>query len=236
MVEHAGLTRISEIEEHKGDDEYLSLLYATENSFILSWPAIDRSLTIDKKSLKMTEHELYLEKQDQEEHHASVLAAGVCGLLGILPIYGLNHLVIAASRTKVCELPTYKQPLTGACRAGVYQLTEVQLIPFTDVSELSGDEQALASHVPAGEGAQAKIDQVKSKIKSYLEEGFIFAYNYDLTSNLQRQRELHEQHGFAAKDMIRPAFSWNDNLFTEFRVQQVPDKWFTHLVQGSIDR
>ena len=55
-------TRISEIEEHKGDDEYLSILYSTENSFILSWPAIDRSLTIDKKSLKMTEHELYLEK------------------------------------------------------------------------------------------------------------------------------------------------------------------------------
>ena len=131
--------KISEIEEHKGDDEYLSLLYSTENSFILSWPAIDRSLTIDKKSLKMTEHELYLEKQNQEECHAEVLAAGVCGLLGILPIHNLNHLVIAVSRTRVCELPTYKQTLTNATRAGVYRLTEVRLIPFADVGELSDD-------------------------------------------------------------------------------------------------
>ena len=53
--------RISEIEEHKGDDEYLSILYSTDNSFILSWPAIGRSLTIDKQSEKMTEHDLYLE-------------------------------------------------------------------------------------------------------------------------------------------------------------------------------
>ena len=177
-------TRIAEVEEHKGDDEYLSILYSTDNSFILSWPAIDRSLTIDKKTLKMTEHSLYLEKQNQDECHASVIAEGVCGLLGILPIYKLNHLVIAVARTKVCELPTYKQPLTNACRAGVYQLTELQLVPFHDVGEFSDDEKT--SQVANEDKTQNKIDQVKSKIKSYLEKGFIFAYNYDLTSNLQR--------------------------------------------------
>ena len=40
------------------------------------------------------------------------------------------------------------------------------------------------------------------KITKYLEEGFYFAYNYDLTSNLQRQRTLYQQHGFDAKDHI----------------------------------
>ena len=90
----------------------------------------------------MTEHELYLEKQDKKEQHAVVIAPRVCGLLGILPIYKLNHLVIASSRRKVCELPTYRQPLTNACRAGVYQLTEVQLIPFGQVKEIQEDEIA----------------------------------------------------------------------------------------------
>ena len=83
-------------------------------------------------------------------------APKVCGLLGILPIYKLNYLVIAVDRTKLCELPTYKQPLTNACRAGVYQLTEVELLPFTEVGDLSEDEKS--SYVSKEEKLQEKID------------------------------------------------------------------------------
>ena len=38
--------------------------------------------------------------------------------------------MIATKRNKVCELPTYKQPVTGATTANVYELKEVKLIPF----------------------------------------------------------------------------------------------------------
>ena len=37
-----------------------------------------------------------------------------------------------------------------------------------------------------------KIDEIKKKIEEYLQKGFYFAYNYDMTSNLQRQRKLYE--------------------------------------------
>jgi len=60
---------------------------------------------------------------------------------------------------------------------------------------------------------QEKINEVVEKIRKYLQEGFYFAYNYDLTSNLQRQRVLYEEHGFAAKDHVQESFSWNKNLF-----------------------
>lgn len=59
-----------------------------------------------------------------------IVASGVCGFLGILEIYGLDHFVIATERSKVCDLPTYKQPRTNATTAGVYALKQVQLIPF----------------------------------------------------------------------------------------------------------
>ena len=62
-------------------------------------------------------------------------------------------------------------------------------------------------------GELAEINEVVEKIRKYLQEGFYFAYNYDLTSNLQRQRVLYEEHGFAAKDHVQESFSWNKNLF-----------------------
>lgn len=48
------------IEEHKGDDEYLQVLYSTDNSFTLSWPDLDRSITVDKATLKAEEHDLFM--------------------------------------------------------------------------------------------------------------------------------------------------------------------------------
>ena len=93
---------LDRIEEHKGDDEYLQILYSTDNSFTLSWPALNRSITVDKLSLKTEEHDLFTSSTTKVE------ADDVCGFLGILNIYGLNHFVIASERTKVCELPTYK--------------------------------------------------------------------------------------------------------------------------------
>ena len=127
MLDAQNLKRISlldAVEEHKGDDEYLQVLYATQNSFTLSWPALSRSITVDKQSLKTVEHDL------NANETAPVIAQRVCGFLGILPIYGLDHFVIAVQRNKVCDLPTYKQPVTNATTAGVYALQEVRLIPF----------------------------------------------------------------------------------------------------------
>ena len=75
-----------------------------------------------------------------------------------------------------------------------------------------------------------KIKEVVEKITKYLEEGFYFAYNYDLTSNLQRQRTLYQQHGFAAKEHFQENFSWNRNLFQQVEAQSISQFWCTHLM------
>ena len=117
--------RLDAVEENKGDDEYLQVLYSTENSFTLSWPAVNRSITVDKHSLKVEEHDLYMSSISE------VVSDHVCGFLGILQIYGLEHFVIATERQKVCDLPTYKQPgSTRATSAAVYALKKVQFVPF----------------------------------------------------------------------------------------------------------
>ena len=61
MLESIGNKKglLDRIEEHKGDDEYLQILYSTANSFTLSWPALKRSITVDKLSLKTVEHDLF---------------------------------------------------------------------------------------------------------------------------------------------------------------------------------
>lgn len=84
--------RLTKIEEHKGDDEYLQVLYSTENSFTLSWPALNRSITVDKRTLKAQEHDLFMSKDTH------VVNDQVCGFLGILRVYGLDHFVIATER------------------------------------------------------------------------------------------------------------------------------------------
>ena len=242
---------LDRIEEHKGDDEYLQVLYSTHNSFTLSWPALNRSITVDKKSLKTEEHDLYTSTATKVE------ASAVCGFLGILRIYGLDHFVIATERAKVCELPTYKQPVTNATLASIYALKKVKLIPFNssvaeeetktarkakhdqrliDENSQTGNSFAEESKESAPHYQMDKINEVVGKICSYLEEGFFFAYNYDLTSNLQRQRKLYEKFGFAGKDCVQANFSWNKNLFKQLEAQSISQFWCTHLMQGFIDR
>ena len=50
---------IDNIEANKGDDEFYQVLYQTQNSFILSWPAHGKSITVDKETLKVVEHKLF---------------------------------------------------------------------------------------------------------------------------------------------------------------------------------
>jgi len=56
----------------------LQVLKSTPNSFTLSWPAFNRSLTIDKLSLKAEEHDL------EAGDNADTISDKVCGFLGIL--------------------------------------------------------------------------------------------------------------------------------------------------------
>ena len=78
------------------------MLYSTENSFTLSWPAYNRSLTVDKQTDKAEEHDLFMSET------TNVVSDKVYGFLGIFSIYGLNHFVIVTERKAVCEVPTYK--------------------------------------------------------------------------------------------------------------------------------
>ena len=134
-------------EEHKGDDEYLQVLHSTTNSFTLSWPALNRSITVDKTSLKTEEHDLCTSETTRVEE------AAVCGFLGILKIYGLDHFVIATERSKVCELPTYKQPGTNATKANIYALKKVKLIPF-NVDQAEIEEETKESKKKAKRSKQ----------------------------------------------------------------------------------
>lgn len=121
-----------------------------------------------------------------------IVASRVFGFLGILQIYGLDHFVVATEREKVCDLPTYKQPGTNATTAGIYGLRQVQLIPFFDTEESKQassrliQEESKTSQQSTRAYDSEKIAGVVEKIKKYLERGFFFSYNYDLTSNLQR--------------------------------------------------
>ena len=93
---------LSIIEEYKGDDEYMSELFASQNSFTLRWPALKKSLTIDRISLKAREHAILANLKAEKIYEK------VHGFLGILTIYGQSHLVLALDREKVCAMPTYK--------------------------------------------------------------------------------------------------------------------------------
>ena len=77
--------RLDQIEESKGDDDFCQVLYSTKNSFILNWPAIEKSITVDKDTLKVVEHELF------DGEGAELIEKNVYGFLGVLSIYGLNH-------------------------------------------------------------------------------------------------------------------------------------------------
>ena len=79
----------------------------------------------------------------------------------------------------------------------------MQLVPFFKLNNGKKEESKLIREDE--QDAQLDIEKIQGvveKIKTYLSEGFFFAYNYDLTSNLQRQRRLYEQHGFSAKGHI----------------------------------
>lgn len=196
---------------------------------------MSRSITVDKQSLKTEEHDLYTSETTQ------IVASKVCGFLGILQIYGLDHFVVATERDKVCELPTYKQPGTNATTAVVYGLKQVQLIPFFEIhgkneSKLIQEESKSASAQQEQRFDAEKISEVVVKIKKYLEEGFLFSYNYDLTSNLQRQRRLYEEFGWNAKEQVQQNYAWNLNMFQKIKAQNISQFWCTHLVQGFIDK
>ena len=99
--------------------------------------------------------------------------------------------------------------MTKATTANVYRLKEVQLIPFFKLNQNNASKKEESKLIQedieeeqVGQLDIEKIQGVVEKIKTYLSEGFFFAYNYDLTSNLQRQRRLYEQHGFSAKGHI----------------------------------
>jgi anthranilate/para-aminobenzoate synthase component I len=104
--------------------------------------------------------------------------------------------------------------MTNATTASVYRLTQVELVPFFDYNHNSMaqdhknqnskllKEDASEEEKDGAQFDKDKIEEVVEKIKNYLNEGFFFAYNYDLTSNLQRQRKLYERHGFSAKGQI----------------------------------
>ena len=125
--------RLDQIEESKGDDDFCQVLYSTKNSFILNWPAIEKSITVDKDTLKVVEHELF------DGEGAELIEKNVYGFLGVLSIYGLNHFVIATQREKVCDIPTYKQAFTGATAANIYALKAVKLLPMSSLVDCKRD-------------------------------------------------------------------------------------------------
>jgi hypothetical protein len=96
-----------------------------------------KALTIDKATLKTVEHSYDL--NDSKRIFSQEICSQVHGLIGILGIYGVNYLVIAAGSKQVTTIPV----LTPAGvenleeksdhqlgESKIYALTEVKLYPF----------------------------------------------------------------------------------------------------------
>jgi len=96
------------------------------------------------------------------------------------------------------------------CPASIYELQEIELIPFYDVST-----QGTASK-PVGQSIEYQLNAIREGIKKFLECGFYVAsQGFDITSNSQRRDRYLVNHGaqedpFKALDM---RYMWNYNLY-----------------------
>jgi hypothetical protein len=74
------------------------------------------------------------------------------GLLGIVEILGVHHLMVIIAKQEVATLPN-KHAATGEdpdCCASIYELQEIELIPFREVISKSPLDDAQKKPVPQG--------------------------------------------------------------------------------------
>jgi len=122
----------------------------------------------------------------------------ISGFLGIINILGAEHLVVLVGKDEVCRLPHKHQP-SPTQMSIIYELQDIELIPFRSPKKLDTKEQQLRS--------------IREGLKRYLECGFYFSHTLDLTSNAQR-RERHppsqQQSPYSSLDK---RYMWNYNLY-----------------------
>ena len=109
------------------------------------------------------------------------------------------------------------------CGNIIYQLTQVEIIPFSQ-NELEED-----------------IMKYVNGIKQHLEEqGFFYSYYADLSQNIQNftMKMIEKQPGHILwyRDHMDERYVWNSNIISDFRVQKVDHIWTIPLVQGYIDQ
>ncbi|CDW85515.1 endonuclease exonuclease phosphatase family protein [Stylonychia lemnae] len=198
-------------------------LFSTPNTFTIT-PSTQyseqRSLIVDKKSLKIKEHAIVV-REDAE------WTMDIQGLLGILNILGVEHIMVITGREEVCKIPHKLQPRYDQPSV-IFELQEVELIPFENQSSPQLEYQ---------------LRSIRDGIKKFLEVGFYLSYRLDLTSNTQRRDNFTQpKDGQVQVDLstIHPYISldyrymWNYNLFKQLRSQHIPAYWIVPLVQGYV--
>ena len=193
-------------------------LYETANSFVLTPLTEDlpmKSLTIDKKTKKTTEHS-YTNAKDL----LLISEQSIYGLLDILNIFQSYHLVVVKASTEVCRIKTSLSASSDVKPAIIFELNTVALIPLQSYEYKD----------------KKLVEDIKEKISKYLGMGFYFGINFDPTTSAQR-RAYREQSHFDPKQLIvcsnetvDTRFMWNFNLCKDFHIQKIPHYWCVPLI------
>ena len=153
------------------------------------------------------------------------------GFLGIMDILGVQHLMVILGKEEVACLP-HKHSLTsedGDVPASIYELQEIELIPFQEQSlhGLSPNKQpphtaGAASATHQQHSLEYQMNALREGIKRFLEFGFYVAsFGFDLTSNCQRRDRLLTPTMGPEADPLRSLdsrYMWNYNLYKQLRL------------------
>jgi len=126
---------------------------------------------------------------------------------------------VITEREKIGKLESHYQENKFKMRSAVFALNDVAFIPF-----FSGSPP---------EDRKAQVKTLTERLRKFLQFGFYFSYNMDLTSNLQR-RVLADCSWQEPNKAINEKFMWNYELYSKFRVQAIPEHWYIPLVQGYV--
>ncbi|CDW90862.1 domain and endonuclease exonuclease phosphatase family protein [Stylonychia lemnae] len=206
--------------EYVDYDSPVWALQSTPNTFTIS-PLknvkFQKSLIIDKNSVKIQEHDVVV-RQDAD------WTLEIQGFLGIINILGLEHLMVITGKEEICRIKhrfqIYKDEPTS-----IYELQDIDIIPFYGVNN---------NHL------ENSLKSIREGIKRYMEAGFYFSYNFDLTLSAQKRDKLYflsdgqDLKSFDPLSQQDYRYVWNYNLNKQMRTQHISQYWTIPIIQGFV--
>lgn len=105
--------------------------------------------------------------------------------MGIAEIMGVQHLMVIISKQEVACLPHRHTASDDAeTPASIYELQEIELIPFHEVSSAIYSRPLGAASKEVQQSIEYQMNSMREGIKKFLECGFYVAsHGFDITSN-----------------------------------------------------